>query len=65
MLYVTTLMCDIVYLEGERSQVVKAPGCDSGIRGFDSRRSPCIKLFRFKEYIKVLCYCNSFRLNFA
>ena len=25
---------------GERSQVVKALGCGSSIRGFDSRRSP-------------------------
>ena len=27
-------------LIGERSQVVKALGCGSSIRGFDSRRSP-------------------------
>jgi hypothetical protein len=27
---------------GERSQVVKALGCGSSIRGFDSRRSPLI-----------------------
>jgi hypothetical protein len=26
--------------KGERSQVVKAVGCDSIIRGFKSRRSP-------------------------
>ncbi len=25
---------------GERSQVVKAPGCGPGIRGFKSHRSP-------------------------
>ena len=29
-----------VYNLGERSQVVKALGCGSSIRGFDSRRSP-------------------------
>ena len=31
---------------GERSQVVKALGCGSSIRGFDSRRSP-FELFCF------------------
>ena len=30
----------IIGLYGERSQVVKALGCGSSIRGFDSRRSP-------------------------
>ena len=28
---------------GERSQVVKALGCGSSIRGFDSRRSPLLR----------------------
>jgi hypothetical protein len=34
---------------GERSQVVKALGCGSSIRGFDSRRSP----FRFTLFLKT------------
>ena len=34
---------------GERSQVVKALGCGSSIRGFDSRRSPEIILFLRKH----------------
>jgi hypothetical protein len=32
-----------VFQHGERSQVVKTPDCGSGIRGFDSRRSPLFK----------------------
>ncbi len=32
----------IISSYGERSQVVKALGCGSSIRGFDSRRSPYI-----------------------
>ena len=32
-----------VHENGERSQVVKALGCGSSIRGFESRRSPYFK----------------------
>ena len=34
---------------GERSQVVKALGCGSSIRGFDSRRSPLFILSQEKR----------------
>ena len=32
----------ITKVYGERSQVVKAPGCGPGIRGFKSHRSPLL-----------------------
>ena len=38
---------------GERSQVVKALGCGSSIRGFDSRRSPL-------DYIKSMLVFTQF-----
>ena len=40
--YFSMLKYGIINLQviGERSQVVKALGCGSSIRGFDSRRSP-------------------------
>ena len=37
---------------GERSQVVKALGCGSSIRGFDSRRSPFIIQF-LKKHLDI------------
>jgi hypothetical protein len=37
---------------GERSQVVKALGCGSSIRGFDSRRSPFIIRF-LKKHLDI------------
>lgn len=36
---------------GGRSQVVKAPGCDSGTRGFKSLRSPYKKLDNINYYL--------------
>jgi|MDSY01.1.fsa_nt_gb hypothetical protein len=37
------------FKQGERSQVVKALGCGSSIRGFDSRRSPLFILSQEKR----------------
>ena len=36
----------ILAFDGSRRQVVKAPGCGSGIRGFKSRRLPHFLLVR-------------------
>lgn len=47
------------YLLGECSQVVTALGCDSSIRGFDSRHSPFFQSFKYKLNIKT-----SFRYKF-
>ena len=38
---------------GERSQVVKALGCGSSIRGFESRRSPFIVTQFLKTHLNI------------
>ena len=44
----------LYFLLGERSQVVKALGCGSSIRGFDSRRSPLsIFILFLKKHLNI------------